>query len=297
MSEEIEMSRLQRAVAKAEREGLLTWTGRGDTDRPAASPTPRAAAPVNGTRVFPGDDETRIPETASVRTAVEDAGSLSPLFVAATHPVSSAGEQYRLLRTRLEGRDHGRRTQLVLVTSPGPGDGKTTTSANLAFTMGQDLNHTVVLVEADLRRPTLATLCGLQADRGLADVLIGAADLDEVLVHLPEQNLFVLPAGQVTAGSTELLGSSMMIRLLDALRGRFDRIVIDSPPVTIADTHVLARLADGVLIVVRAGVTSRPALEHTLEGVERERILGIVLNDVDLTVGGYVGAYAWNTGA
>jgi capsular exopolysaccharide synthesis family protein len=296
MSEDIEMSRLQRAVAKAEREGLLTWTGRGDTDRPAANPTPRAAAPANQTRAFPVDDESWSPEPGSIRTA-EDAGSLSPLFVAATHPLSAAGEQYRLLRTRLEGRERGRRTQLVLVTSPGPGDGKTTTSANLAFTMGQDFNHTVVLVEADLRRPTLAALCGVRADRGLADVLMGAAELDDVLVHLPGQNLFLLPAGQVNAGSTELLGSSMMTHLLDTLRARFDRIVIDSPPVTLADTHVLARLADGVLIIVRAGVTSRPALEHTLEGVERERLLGIVLNDVDLAVGGYVGTYAWNTGA
>ena len=290
------MSRLQRAVAKAEREGLLTWTGRGDTDRPAPSPTPRAAVSVPATRAFPIEDEWH-PEIGSMPTAVDNAGSLSPLFVAATLPLSAAGEQYRLLRTRLEGRDRGRRTQLVLVTSPGPGDGKTTTSANLAFTMGQDLHHTVVLVEADLRRPTLAALCGLATDRGLADVLIGAAELDDVLVHLPGQNLYVLPAGQVTAGSTELLGSSLMTRLLDGLRARFDRIVIDSPPVTLADTHVLARLADGVLVVVRAGVTSRPALEHTLEGIERDRVLGLVLNDVDLAAGSYVGAYAWNTGA
>jgi Mrp family chromosome partitioning ATPase len=89
----------------------------------------------------------------------------------------------------------------------------------------------------------------------------------------------------------------MMTRLIETLRARFDRIVIDSPPVTLADTHVLARLADGVLIVVRAGVTSRPALEHALEGVDRERIAGLVLNDVDLSVGAYPGAYAWAAGA
>ena len=150
--------------------------------------------------------------------------------------------------------------------------------------MAQDFNHTVVLVEADMRRPTLAELCGVSPERGIVDVLVGAATLDDVIVQLPEQHLAVLPAGQTTGRSTELLGSSMMTRLIETLRNRFDRIVIDSPPVTLSDTHVLARLADCILIVVRAGVTSRPALEHALEGVERERIVGLVLNDVDPSV-------------
>ena len=185
----------------------------------------------------------------------------------------------------------------LLVTSPGAGDGKTTTSANLALTMAQDFSHRVILVEADLRRPTLAGLCGVSPDRGLVDVLIGGAALEDVLVRIPDQNLFVLPAGQVTSRSTELLGSTIMARLIETLRNRFDRLVIDSPPVTLADTHVLARLVDGMLIVVRAGVTSKPALEHALEGIERERIAGLVLNDIEQSVGAYPGAYAWAAGA
>ena len=289
------MSRLHRAVAKAEREGLLTWTGREETGRtatlPPPDPDPRVSPP----------DEPIWREEQEQDGAAEDSlaaiSTLSPLFVAATQPMSPAAEQYRLLRTRLEGRELGRRAQLVLVTSPGPGDGKTTTSANLALTMAQDFNHTVVLVEADMRRPTLASLCGLTPDRGLVDVLMGAAALDDAMVQLPDQHLAVLPAGQTTSRSTELLGSSMMTRLIDMLRNRFDRIVIDCPPITLADTHVLARLADGILVVVRAGVTSRPALEHALEGVERERIAGLVLNDVDISMGSYPGAYAWTAGA
>ncbi len=283
------MSRLQRAVAKAEREGLLTWTGREDIGRTAA-----VREPDLDPRVPPRDEPMR--EGAAVEDSLEGI-ILSPLFVAATHPTSAAAEQYRLLRTRLDGRERGRRAQLLLVTSPGPGDGKTTTSANLALTMAQDFNHKVVLIEADMRRPTLAGLCGLTPERGLVDVLVGAAALDDVMVQLPDQHLAVLPAGQTTSRSTDLLGSSTMSRLIETLRHRFDRIVIDSPPVTLADTHVLARLADGILIVVRSGVTSRPALEHALEGVERDRIAGLVLNDVDLSVGSYAGAYAWTTGA
>ena len=286
------MSRLQRAVAKAEREGLLAWTGREDGRRSA---TQRDVPPPN--RQVPRDLDPAAPDFDSPESDGTERGRLSPLFVAATQPTSAAAEQYRLLRTRLEGRDRGRRAQFILVTSPGSGDGKTTTSGNLALTMSQDFTHSVVLVEADLRRPTLASLSGISPEHGLVDVLVGAATLDDVLVQLPGQNLFLLPAGQATSRSTELLGSSMMARLIETLRTRFDRIVVDSPPVTLSDTHVLARLADCVLIVVRAGVTSRPSLEHALEGVERERIAGLVLNDVDVSVSAYPGAYAWTAGA
>ena len=285
------MSRLHRAVAKAEREGLLAWTGRESAKRPAAEDDP----PSN-TRFAQVDEPWWQPETTAEPTT-QITGTVSPFFVAATHPNSVAAEQYRLLRTRLEGRERGRRVNALLVTSPGAGDGKTTTSANLALTMAQDFSHRVILVEADLRRPTLAGLCGVSPDRGLVDVLIGGAALEDVLVRIPDQNLFVLPAGQVTSRSTELLGSTIMARLIETLRNRFDRLVIDSPPVTLADTHVLARLVDGMLIVVRAGVTSKPALEHALEGIERERIAGLVLNDIEQSVGAYPGAYAWAAGA
>jgi capsular exopolysaccharide synthesis family protein len=276
------MSRIQRAVAKAEREGLLTWTASDDrSGRAATIETPLEPAPPPPPSAFPSDPPAawKAPGAAVVM--------LSPWLVAATEPGSSAAEQYRLLRTRLERRDQGRRTQLILVTSPGVGDGKTITSANLALTMAQEFQHTVVLVEADMRRPTLAALFGVRPEPGLVDVLVGTATLEHALVSVPGHNLFLLPAGLAAGRSTELLASAMMARAADSLRARFDRIVIDTPPVTLADTHVLARLADGVLIVVRAGVTPRPALEHALAGVDRERVLGIVLNEVDDAPGGY----------
>lgn len=276
---------IHRAVAKAEREGLLTWTTGDDRSaRASANEAPREfVAPPPPSAVFPSDVSAWMPSDAA-------AVPLNPLFVAATEPESAAAEQYRILRTRLEGRDGGRRCQFILVTSPGVGDGKTLTSANLALTMAQEFQNTVVLVEADMRRPTLAGLFGVRAEPGLVDVLVGAATLEDALVSVPGHNLFVLPAGLAAGRSTELLASSMMARVAEALRARFDRIVIDTPPVTLADTHVLARLADGVLIVVRAGVTPRPALEHALAGVDRERVLGIVMNAVDSVPGEY--AYA-----
>jgi len=322
------MSRLHRAVEKAEREGLLQWTQpleqqkrRGAENEPAAAvnveleaapdspadpglPRPPAstAGPVprerEARRPLPPDPNALPGHTAApaAATAWPHAGeealdrddfALNPLFVAATEPGSAAAEQYRLLQTRLETRDATRRTQVLLVTSPSLGDGKTTTSANLALTMAREFQHRVVLVEADLRRPSLAAQFGLSLDRGLVDVLLGGLPLDEALVPVPGHQLTLLPAGAEAARSTELVASSMMPRVLDALRARFDRIVIDTTPVALADTHVLARLADGVLVVVRSGVTTRPALERALAAIDRDRLLGLVLNEVDDTPGVY----------
>jgi capsular exopolysaccharide synthesis family protein len=287
------MSRLHRSVEKAEREGLLQWTrpleGQRQTttveDPPAPQPVETVDAHVPPVMTFesPRWEPSELPPDDP-----RVSGPLfSPLFVAATEPGSAAAEQYRLLRTRLEARDATRRTQLLLVTSPKLGDGKTTTAANLALTMAREVQHKVVLVEADLRRPSLAAGFGIEAEQGLVDVLIGALPLEDALIKVPDHDLVLLPAGTQAASSTELLASLTMQRVLDALRARFDRIVVDTPPVGLSDTHVLARLADGILVVVRAGVTPRPALERALASMDRERLLGIVLNEVDDVAGGY----------
>lgn len=292
------MSGIHRAMEKAERDGLLTWT-RGEENqsgRPSAEPS-RAGRPDSAVSLVDPPAAWNIPAAPASREpstdpdAFEDGAvyqsPLSSQFVVATEPGSPAAEQYRLLRTRLEGRENAGRTQLLLVTSPQLGEGKTTTSANLALTMSQEFQHRVLLIEADLRRPVLAAMFGVPPGPGLVDVLLGAATLEEVLVSVPGQQLLLLPAGAGAARSTELLSSSAMQRVVDALRTRFDRIVCDTPPMTLADTHVLIRLADGVLIVVRSGITPRPAVERALDGLDRRKLLGIVLNDVESRPDGY----------
>ncbi|MBA2303476.1 MAG: CpsD/CapB family tyrosine-protein kinase [Acidobacteria bacterium] len=278
------MSRIHRAVEKADREGLLTWTKAGGqgTATPVQEPPP-AALPASPRARTPPPLTWNPPASepsvwdAPVATAVR----ISPMFVAATAPGSVAAEHYRLLRTRLQGHENGRRTQLLLVTSPRMGDGKTTTSANLALTMAQEFHQRVVLVEADLRRPALTELFGLPPGPGLVDVLLGGVSLESALVQIPGQQLFLLPGGMAAPRSAGLLESTMMRHTLDSLRGRFDRIVMDAPPVTIADTHVLARMADGVVFVVRAGVTPRGAVERALAEMDGDKLLGLVLNDAD----------------
>jgi capsular exopolysaccharide synthesis family protein len=269
------MSGLQRATERAEREGLLTWT-RDGTERServqvkSRSGAEIAEAPVpSATAVTIAEPATQIAERP-----------LNASLVAATQPASFAADQYRFLRTRVEGLEGGDRLQTLLVTSPGSGDGKTTTSANLALTMARERQQKVVLVEGDVRRPTLAALFGVPAKIGLVDVLMGTCSLEEALVEVPGQ-LFLLPAGAPGMSSTELFGSSMMQRVLSALRGRFSRIILDSAPAATSETHALARLADRVLVVVRAGVTPRPNVARALAVIGPQRVLGIVLNDVD----------------
>jgi protein-tyrosine kinase len=282
------MSRLYRAVEKAEREGLTTWTSGVAEDAPPVAAEPARPA----SRVDPG-----AAAASPVRpdlpiepfdTVSEDQGStdwgaptaLSPLFVAANEPGSLAAEQYRLLRTRLEGGELGRRTRLMLITSARIGDGKTTTSANLALTMAQEFQQRVLLVDGDLRRPAIHRLFGIAETPGLSDVLMGGASIDDALVTVRDHRLTVLPSGIIPMHPAELLGSATMRRVLDMLRTRFDRILIDMPPIApLADVTIASAVADGVLMIVRAGVTPKPAIERALSGLDLSKVLGLVLND------------------
>jgi protein-tyrosine kinase len=268
-----QMSVLQRAMEKAEREGRLrSWTVEPQEVR---RDLPRESfaedAPL-------GTDAAAFElDTWNAAAPV----SLSPMLVAATAPDSVAAEQFRLLRSRVESRAATTRTQLIVVTSPRLGEGKTTSSANLALCLAQDPQQRVLLIEADLRRPRLAALFGIRAEPGVADVLTGSASIGEAMVPIAGYHLFVLPAGAAARRSPEALASSMLRGLVDGLRHRFTRILIDTPPLATADTQELARIADGVLLVVRAGMTPRPALETAFHTLERDKIIGFVLNGIE----------------
>jgi protein-tyrosine kinase len=283
------MSRIHRVVEKAERDGRLTRT------QGVEPPTP-PNLPGAGAEVSHGTEANPI-ESAGLRVAlappdITATPALDPLLIVAAEPASPAAEQYRLLRTHLFAHDRSRRLQLVLVTSPCNGDGKTLTAANLAVAMAQEYQQRVLLLEADLRRPTISSLFDLPASPGLAGVLVGGAAIETALVPVADQHLTLLPAGEPPASPTELVGSAGMRRTIESLRSQFDRIVIDTPPVALADTHVLASFADGILLVVRAGVTPRDAVERALGAFDRNKLLGLVLNEVEGLADDYY-AYAY----
>ena len=272
------MSRIQDILNKAEREGTVRRTrGLGDSTAVAdlaASPTaaPPRSTPVERTQAPPESD----------RPA----------------PQSLAAEQYRSLRTRISSAENGRANRAIIVTSPGKGDGKSLTAANLALTMAQEYQHRVLLIDADLRRPTLHRLFSLPEAPGLTDVLMGAVTLDDAFVPLADHHLTVMPSGVPAMHPAELLGSAAMRRVLDSARTRFDRVILDMPPASpLADVHVLAGMADGVLMIVRAGVTPKPAIERALAGLDPQKVLGLVLNETgtDGSGEGY-GSYAYIAG-
>lgn len=283
------MSRIQEILNKAERDGTARRT-RGLSDHPSAiSPVAPAPAPVARAVHAPAYDTPPATWTSAATAPAFEASpatmvtpTLDGRLVAALAPQAPAAERYRLLRTRIKRAENGRNVRAIVVTSPSKGDGKSLTAANLALTMAQESHQRVLLLDADLRRPSVATLFGLHGGPGLCEVLLGVADLDSALVHLPDQHLTVLPAGNPAAQPAELLGSAAMRRVLDTLRTRFDRILIDMPPVApLADVHVLSPLADGLLMVVRAGITPKPAIERALSGLDMGKVLGLVLNAAD----------------
>ncbi|HEY3886243.1 MAG TPA: CpsD/CapB family tyrosine-protein kinase [Vicinamibacterales bacterium] len=303
------MSRIQEILKKAERDGGVHRTRAFGTDSPlsggpalgggglgpagALAATMPVAAPAADTASFeppvwtrPDVDVVDVQDSAPSRTA----GALDARLVAALAPQSLAAEQFRLLRTRITQSENGRAFRSLIVTSPAKGDGKSLTAANLALTMALELHQRVLLVDADLRRPSVHDLFGLSETPGLTGVLMGGATLDEALVPVPDQRLTVLPAGSIPSRPAELLASSAMRRTLDTLRSQFDRVILDMPPVEpLADVSITAALVDGVLLIVRAGVTPKPAIERALSGLEPGKVVGLVFNDTGRGESGYGG--------
>jgi capsular exopolysaccharide synthesis family protein len=220
---------------------------------------------------------TALPDVRPIRTL--RGLRLNSRLVAASAPSGTAAEQYRALRTRIVQADH-RVNNVVLITSPGQGDGKSLTASNLGLTMAQEYQRRTCLVDADLRAPQIRRYFGLPEGPGLSDVLVGAARLEEALVTLEDHQLTILPAGHGAGHPAELLGTSGMRRTLETLRTQFDRIVIDAPAAgPLADVGILAPLVDCVVLVVRAGVTATPAIHDAINTIDASKLLGIVLNE------------------
>jgi capsular exopolysaccharide synthesis family protein len=169
---------------------------------------------------------------------------------------------------------------VLLITSPGRGEGKTLTAGNLALTMAQEFQQRVCLVDADMRQPHVHRLFGIAEGPGLSDVLGGRATLDEALIAIEEHRITVVPAGRAHEHPAELLGTLSMRRTLESLRAQFDRVVVDAPAATLlADVGILTPLVDSVLLVVRAGVTAKPAVHDAIAALDGSKLLGVVLNE------------------
>jgi capsular exopolysaccharide synthesis family protein len=276
------MSRIQDILRKAEQDGGVHRT------RGLGSPTPGEWS--RDARSTTQAVMERPAVAARPAAPPQPASGLDPLLVAAHAHTSLAAEQYRSLRTRIKSAEGARPLRAIVITSPNKGDGKSLTAANLALTMAQEFQQRVVLVDGDLRRPSVHRLFGVPATFGLSNVLTEGAAIEDALFTVEGHGLTVLPAGPVPMHPAELLGSAAMRRVVETLRKSFDRIVIDMPPAApLADVAIASALADGILMIVRAGVTKKPSIERALSGLDQSKVLGLVLNDAGESGAGYYG--------
>lgn len=252
-----------------------------------------AVIPRMGEPLTPADRLGRLRSRLLPRRGAPPPGEAQALVTVKDH--HSAGSQaYRKLRTHLIFSQGGEPPRTLLVTSPAASEGKTTVSANLATTFAQQ-GLRVVLVDADMRRPRMHGLFGLSRTPGLTEVLQNEAPLEEGLRATSVEGLHVLGAGRLVSTVSELLGGAAMGRLLRELNGRYDVVVVDTPPVlAAADAEILAAQAEAVLVVIRAGQTERQSAQYAIQQLRAigARIVGSVLNDPDQKIAGY-GRYAY----
>ncbi len=210
------------------------------------------------------------------------------------HPSCAAAECLRSLRTNLVFMSPDRPLRTILVTSSGPGEGKTTTAISLALTMAASGTR-VVLVDADMRRPRVHRIFGSSNQAGLSSAVVGESRLADVVKTTEVPNLSVVPCGPVPPNSAELLHTSAFERLLGEIAAAFDLVIVDSPPVgVVADAAIMATHVDGTLLVVKAGRTSRDLARRAVRQLRdvKANVLGAVLNDLDLQDQRY-GQYAY----
>jgi len=184
---------------------------------------------------------------------------------------SLGAEKFRFLAVRLRQLRQSRPLKKILITSTIPQEGKSTVAANLACTLARRKPHKTLLLEGDLRRPTVAGKFGLGNVPGLSEWLRGETETKNIY-RLEALGLWVLPAGSAPENPLELMQSGKLSPLMDELTAWFDWIVIDSPPVLpLADTSIWARSADGILLVTRKGITEKQQLQRGLEALERKK--------------------------
>ncbi|MEW6667869.1 MAG: polysaccharide biosynthesis tyrosine autokinase [Thermodesulfobacteriota bacterium] len=221
--------------------------------------------------------------------AGRDQGTAKPELVTLHSPKSTASEAYRGIRTSILFSSAESQPQVILVSSAGPQEGKTVTCANLAVTMAQSGNR-VLLLDCDMRKPNIHRVFGIPREKGLSNLLVGSSELKDVLIPTSVPNLDAILCGPVPPNPSELLGSGRMQRLLTALRKSYTRILIDSPPATaVTDAVILAKLADSILLVVRAGDTPREIVKNGLGQFQNvnAHVMGVILNGVDMGRDGY----------
>ncbi|WP_180969080.1 polysaccharide biosynthesis tyrosine autokinase [Microbacterium aurantiacum] len=232
--------------------------------------------------------DTRIRTLADLETTVQapvlggiahDPDAASRPLIVASDPLDPLAEAFRGLRTNVRFLFPSGEPGVFVITSSGPGEGKTTTAANLAIAFAES-GMRVVLVDGDMRLPRVAERFGIEGGIGLSDVLVGRVAVTDVIQRWGRGALFLLPAGTIPPNPAELLGSPSMETLITTLTTAFDVVIIDTPPVLlVTDAAVVSRFATGAIVVAAAGSTTKPRLAEATQRIEAadSRVLGTVV--------------------
>ena len=207
--------------------------------------------------------------------------TVHPSIVTLLNPQSLEAEQFRLLKNKILFPEKGVPPRSIMITSPSPCEGKTFVAANLAVSIARSIDEYVLLMDCDLRSPSLHTLFSFPDLPGLSDHLSRSRPLPELLRKTFVKKLTLLPAGKIPPNPSELLSSEQMRTLLQEVKSRYqDRyVIVDTPPPTLtSETNAIARVVDGIVIVIRYGKTTRKQVENLVDIYGRNKILGVIKN-------------------
>ena len=234
---------------------------------------------VLDTRIRSLDDVERLTDAPLLGGIIDDPKAKERPLAVHTDPKHPRAESFRILRTNIQYLSVGDGPKTFVVSSPGPGEGKSTVSTNLSIALAE-MGFKVALIDCDLRKPRVAEYMGIEGSVGLTDVLVGRADITDVLQRWGRTHLYVLPAGNVAPNPSELLGSQRMDDTLKALNEHVDYIILDAPPVLlVTDATIIGKKSQGIILVSAAGATRREAIDATVRSLETAQVAlrGIVL--------------------
>ncbi len=231
------------------------------------------------------------------KTGALPAGSSRTALITHVRPNSEIAEAYKALRTSVLLSTSGTPPKTLLITSALPKEGKTTTSVNVATALAQR-GARVLLVDTDLRRPSVGKTFGMKTSVGLSTLLSGGSKYDEVIFPTVEPNLFVVPAGPIPPHPSELLHSQTMFDNMEKWQQQFDHVILDSPPIlSVTDAVLLSTRVNAVLLVIHSGQTTKQALKRSRDILVqvKARLMGVVVNAIDLSSPDYYHYYYYGT--
>jgi capsular exopolysaccharide synthesis family protein len=285
-----EMPTITDLLQRVERQAISDWETAAQPRLPDTTENvergtsfPAQTAPVEPADVAPVTAEPspsdKHPDVFAQFQSLPAVGRPENQLVSLTDNESLVAEKFRFLAVRLRHLRRERPLQKVLITSTIPHEGKSMVAANLACTLARKRQQRTLLMEGDVRRPSLSKMFGLERAPGICEWLQGKESQVTNIYHLEGPELWIFPAGNPSSNPLELLQSGRLSSLMDQLTALFDWIIIDSPPILpLADTSVWSRLADGILLVTRQGTTEKRQLQKGLEALDQTKLIGALVN-------------------